>query len=79
MTQRETQAGAETDTLGFDPAALREKYRVERDTRLRLDGNAQYSEVRGDLPHFIEDPYAHALTVCWPVRGCARPACRASA
>ena len=24
-----------TDTLGFDPQALREKYRIERDRRLR--------------------------------------------
>ena len=28
--------------LGFDPAALREKYRLERDKRLRADGNQQY-------------------------------------
>ena len=29
-------------TLSFDPDALREKYRQERDKRLRKDGNAQY-------------------------------------
>ena len=32
-------------TLSFDPDALREKYREERDKRLRKDGNAQYLEV----------------------------------
>jgi len=38
-----------TDTikLDFDPDALREKYREERDKRLRTDGNNQYIEVTG--------------------------------
>jgi len=27
------------DDLGFDPEALRKKYRVERDKRIRPDGN----------------------------------------
>ena len=43
--------------LGFDPAALREKYRAERDKRLRPDGNDQYREVEGALAHFVDDPY----------------------
>jgi cyclohexanone monooxygenase len=43
--------------LGFDPAALREKYRRERDKRLRADGNDQYREVEGDLARFVADPY----------------------
>ena len=33
--------------LGFDPDALREKYREEREKRLRPDGNEQYLEVAG--------------------------------
>ena len=33
--------------LAFDPAALREKYRTERDRRLRDDGNEQYQEIKG--------------------------------
>ena len=37
-------------TLDFDPDALREKYRHERDKRLRPDGNDQYVEVEGRLP-----------------------------
>ena len=31
-----------TEVTDFDPDALREKYREERDKRLRPDGNAQY-------------------------------------
>src|SRR5512147_1189195 len=43
--------------LGFDPDALRTKYREERDKRLRLDGNDQYLEVKGAFAHFVDDPY----------------------
>jgi cyclohexanone monooxygenase len=43
--------------LGFDPVALREKYREERDRRLRADGNEQYVEVKGKFAHFLDDPY----------------------
>lgn len=45
----------------FDPEALREKYRQERDKRLRDDANEQYREVVGDLHHFVEDPYTEPL------------------
>jgi len=44
-------------TLDFDPDALREKYRQERDRRLRADANAQWIEVTGDFKHYIDDPY----------------------
>ncbi|MGH7806285.1 MAG: flavin-containing monooxygenase [Candidatus Binatia bacterium] len=43
--------------LGFDPDALREKYRQERDKRLREDGNSQYIEVKGDFSRYVDDPY----------------------
>jgi len=49
--------GNDSTELGFDPDALRAKYREERDRRLRADGNDQYLEVKGDFAHFIEDPY----------------------
>jgi len=42
----------------FDSNALREKYRRERDKRLRPDGNDQYVEVKGKFTHFLDDPYA---------------------
>ena len=45
--------------LGFDPDALRDRYRQERDKRLRPDGEAQYLELTGDLARYAQDdPYA---------------------
>ena len=41
----------------IDRAALREKYRIERDKRLRPDGNEQYVEPTGRFAHYLEDPY----------------------
>ncbi len=41
----------------FDPDALREKYRRERDKRVRTDGNDQYVEVVDQFAHFVDDPY----------------------
>jgi len=43
--------------LGFDPAALRQKYAAERAKRLRADGNNQYQEITGALEHYNSDPY----------------------
>jgi cyclohexanone monooxygenase len=43
--------------LDFDPDQLREKYRAERDKRLRADGNQQFVEVKGDFSRYIDDPY----------------------
>jgi cyclohexanone monooxygenase len=41
----------------FDPDALREKYRAERDKRLRTDGNGQYLNVVGSYERFLKDPF----------------------
>jgi cyclohexanone monooxygenase len=47
------------NSLGFDPDALREKYRRERDKRLRPDGENQYLVLEGRFAHYAEDdPYA---------------------
>ena len=43
--------------LSFDPDALREKYREERDKRIRSDGNDQYTGVTGDFSRYVDDPY----------------------
>ena len=43
--------------LGFDPDALRKKYREERDKRLRPEGMDQYVEIKGEYKHFVDDPY----------------------
>ncbi|MEJ6515960.1 MAG: NAD(P)/FAD-dependent oxidoreductase [Pseudomonadales bacterium] len=45
------------DDLDFDPVALREKYRLEREKRLREDGNEQYIEVKDDFSRYLDDPY----------------------
>jgi cation diffusion facilitator CzcD-associated flavoprotein CzcO len=37
--------------------ALREKYRSERDKRVRSDGNEQYVEMTGQFAHYLDDPY----------------------
>ena len=44
-------------TTAFDKEALKKKYLAERDKRLRKDGNAQYLELKGQLAHYLEDPY----------------------
>jgi cyclohexanone monooxygenase len=36
---------------------MRERYRLEREKRLRPDGNDQYVEVTGEFARFVEDPY----------------------
>jgi cation diffusion facilitator CzcD-associated flavoprotein CzcO len=46
-----------SEKLGFDPEALRAKYRAERDKRLRSDGTAQFVAPAGDFKRFAEDPY----------------------
>ncbi|MFN9926414.1 MAG: flavin-containing monooxygenase [Phenylobacterium sp.] len=55
-----SEAGRSVETeLGFDPAALRERYRAEREKRLRADGEAQYIELAGGFARYAEDdPYA---------------------
>ena len=47
-----------TEVLAFDPDSLRDRYRRERDKRLRTDGNAQYVEATGPFAHYLDDPYA---------------------
>jgi cation diffusion facilitator CzcD-associated flavoprotein CzcO len=53
------QARRERPTLDrmVDQGGLREKYRAERDKRLRADGSAQYIEPVGRFAHYLDDPY----------------------
>jgi cation diffusion facilitator CzcD-associated flavoprotein CzcO len=44
----------------FNPDALRERYREERDKRLRADGNDQYINVVDAYERFTEDPFVTA-------------------
>ena len=41
----------------IDKEKLRRKYTEERNKRLRADGNDQYIEVKGQLAHYLDDPY----------------------
>ena len=51
--------GNESVAAGFDPDEVRERYRLERERRLRPDGPDQYREMTGDFARFAEaDPYA---------------------
>jgi cation diffusion facilitator CzcD-associated flavoprotein CzcO len=52
---RMSEAGAAIPA--FDPDALREKYQLERDKRIRRDGNAQYVEIAGPFADYLRDPY----------------------
>jgi cyclohexanone monooxygenase len=49
------------EPTAFDPDALRDKYRAERDKRLRPDGNDQYREVTGQFAHYLDDPYVRPI------------------
>ena len=53
----DTSSDEAAPALDFDPDALRERYRQERDRRLRPDANAQYLETAGDFRHYVDDPY----------------------
>ena len=55
-----TEATTGTDN-GFDPGELRERYRIERDKRIRPDGNDQYVELAGRFAHYLDDPYVENL------------------
>jgi cyclohexanone monooxygenase len=50
--------------VAFDPIALRDKYRAERDKRLRSDGVRQYIHIRNDNPilqAYLTDPYVDPI------------------
>ena len=54
--------------LDFDPQALREKYRIERDKRIREDGENQYIEAASAFAHYADDdPYVDAGFVREPL------------
>ncbi|WP_249138238.1 flavin-containing monooxygenase [Phenylobacterium montanum] len=57
MTIAAETAPTESEDLGFDPEALKARYRAERDKRLRTDGNEQYQNIVGEFAHYLDDPY----------------------
>ncbi|MEO6124101.1 MAG: NAD(P)/FAD-dependent oxidoreductase [Ilumatobacteraceae bacterium] len=48
---------------GIDKDALQRKYAIERNKRLRPDGNGQYRRLAGSMyQHFLDDPYTPVVT-----------------
>src|SRR5262245_35617553 len=62
MTTDAARPSDATPKLAFDPDTLRDKYRAERDRRLRDDGNEQYQEIKGRFAHYADDPYVAPVT-----------------
>ncbi|GAA3358000.1 NAD(P)/FAD-dependent oxidoreductase [Saccharopolyspora gregorii] len=56
-TEESRRAVLDPAVLGFDPEQLRERYRAERDRRLRPDGSAQYRATTGEFGYYADDPY----------------------
>jgi len=65
MTAETSATGA---ARGFDPDALRARYREERDKRIRPDGNEQYVEVTGEFSNYVDDPYVEPGFTREPLR-----------
>ncbi|MBN8848860.1 MAG: NAD(P)-binding protein, partial [Sphingomonas sp.] len=59
-TANEARENPVQEEIGFDPEALRARYREERDKRLRTDANEQYVEMKGKFAHYLDDPYIDA-------------------
>ena len=47
-----------SETSAPDTEALRVKYSVERDKRIRPEGNEQYLQPTGRFEHLLDDPYS---------------------
>jgi cyclohexanone monooxygenase len=47
--------------MGTSSQLLREKYRAERDKRLRTEANDQYVEIAGQFARYRDDPYMHVI------------------
>ncbi|MGZ4713710.1 MAG: flavin-containing monooxygenase [Acidimicrobiia bacterium] len=57
MSSDAANSGRTTSAGAIDRAALRARYREERDKRIRPDGNDQYLEPAGRFAHLLDDPY----------------------
>jgi len=50
-----------TNDSNDDLRVIREKYRIEREKRLRSDGIDQFIEMKDAYAHFLDDPYAEPV------------------
>ena len=55
------------DNLQEKIEKMREKYRAEREKRLRSDGSDQFVEVKGKFSYFSQDPMRK---ICSRARAC---------
>ncbi len=62
-----TDSNLTSATLNFDPDTLQEKYRIERDKRLRPDGSAQYQSIDGEFSNYVDDPYVRGVPTRAPL------------
>lgn len=51
----------------FNREKLRDRYRVERDKRMRADLDAQFLDIEGDYAEFGDDPYVEAAPAREPL------------
>ena len=56
----ESSASSDNMATAADLKAMNDRYRVEREKRLRSDGNDQYVEVVGEFARYLDDPYVDA-------------------
>ena len=59
-TVNESTNSPEGIATAADLEAMNERYRVEKEKRLRSDGNDQYVEVVGEFASYLDDPYVEA-------------------
>ncbi|WP_431016803.1 flavin-containing monooxygenase [Bradyrhizobium pachyrhizi] len=52
-----TEQARDAKPAAIEKERLRLKYQEERNKRLRLDGNDQYLQIKGQLAHYLDDPY----------------------
>ncbi|QIG98413.1 MULTISPECIES: flavin-containing monooxygenase [unclassified Bradyrhizobium] len=52
-----TEQARDAKPSAIDKELLRLKYQEERNKRLRPDGNDQYLQIKGQLAHYLDDPY----------------------
>ena len=59
MTQKDTNSGSSSapQESEIDADKLNEKYREERDKRIRDDGNEQYLQFEDQFAQYMDDPY----------------------
>ncbi|MGY4568851.1 flavin-containing monooxygenase [Bradyrhizobium sp. USDA 3256] len=52
-----TEQARDVKPAAIEKERLRLKYQEERNKRLRPDGNDQYLQIKGQLAHYLDDPY----------------------